>query len=84
MSRLGDTLKEQMPLDRVLAKCGECGIELFDSEKSDEGSPKIVGNIIEMEARAHRSKTGHDDLEVGIDKPPTVEPMECHVTVNTK
>lgn len=80
---LAEVLKEEMPINRVVAECGECGYELFDSAKSKEKWPGVVASIIEISTLSHRENTGHDDLQVDIDKPPEVtREIECTVTVN--
>lgn len=81
MSKLGQTLKEEMPIKRVLAECGECGVELFDSVKHSPESAIITGDIITMKARAHRETSNHCDLQVKIEKRPTTEPIDFNITV---
>lgn len=78
---LGKTLKEKRPVDRVVAECGKCGMEFFDSMKTPM-KPIMAGNSIELEAEAHRSETGHDDLQVEIDKPVPKKTIDATITVN--
>ena len=71
-----------MPIDRLRAECRDCGVEFFDSAKNVEKSPLIVGDIIEIKARAHRVETGHDNLNVSLDKPTPVKEIDATITVN--
>ena len=82
MSRLGRILKDEMPIDRVLAECGDCGVEFFDSAKDAEKTALVAGNIIALEAKAHRAKTDHDNLDVSLDKPTPVKEIDATITVN--
>ena len=81
-SRLGRKLKDEMPIDRLRAECGDCGVEFFDSAKDAEKSPLIVGGIIETKARAHRVEAGHDNLDVSLDRPTPVKEIDARITVN--
>lgn len=83
MSGLSKTLKDEIPIERVVAKCGKCSFEIFDSKKSSEDWPVIVGDIIEVKYEKHRNETSHNDLNVAIDKPMKMKrEIDCTVTVN--
>ena len=81
-ARLGRRLKDEIPIDRLRAECGDCGVEFFDSRKDAEKSPLIVGGIIETKALAHRDKTGHNNLNVSLYKPTPVKKIDARITVN--
>ena len=81
--RLGKTLKEKMPIERVVAECGVCGVELYDSLKEKPNRPHITGAIIETQTHSHREKTGHEDLQINIDKPTPVKEIDATINVNS-
>jgi hypothetical protein len=81
-ARLGERLKDELPIDRLRAECEDCGVEFFDSRKNAEKSPLIVGGIIETKARAHRVEAGHDNLDVSLDRPTPVKEIDATITVN--
>jgi len=81
MSRLGRKLKDEMPIDRLKAYCGECEERFFDSATDAEKSALIAGDIIAVQAKAHRNTTGHDDLQVDIEKPVPVKEIDATITV---
>lgn len=79
---LGDVLEEEMPIERLTAECGVCGFSMFDSKKTTGATPLIADNIIATHAEKHRNKTGHDDLQVEIDKRAATQNIDVTVTVN--
>ena len=85
MTSLAGVLKKQMPIDRLVATCDECGEVFFDSKTDSHrrGEGILTARTIEIQARAHRAKSGHDDLDVTIDKPEPVEEIEATITVDT-
>lgn len=43
----------------------------------------LTGMTISTKAKAHRERTGHADLDVDIDKPPSIErEIDATITVN--
>jgi len=79
---LGDVLEEEMPIERLTAECGVCGFSMFDSNESTGATPHISGDIIASYAKKHRNLTGHDDLQVEIDKRAATQKIDVTVTVN--
>lgn len=78
---LAETLVEESPIDRVTAECGECEMEFFDSMKT-QAKPYFAADLISMKAEQHRSRVGHDDLQVDIQKPTPPKTIDATVTVN--
>lgn len=84
---LEESLEEHWPPHRVIAECGECGGEFFDTEKEQPAMwrPSYLATLIKTFAQKHESKTGHASIDVAVDTEPTpVREIECRVTVNTK
>ena len=79
--KLRERLQEEKPIDMIVAECGICKQELFHSHKGDALKMGIneAGEAIELQQRAHKSKTGHDDLHVHLDQPTPPEPVEYTV-----
>ena len=82
---LESTLKEHWPPNRIVASCGQCGKEFYDTHKED---PTMAGYsffsiLLKIYARKHKKHTGHKDLQVDINKEPTpVREIDCEITVN--
>lgn len=85
MSRLLDSLQELQPIDSLVATCDECGEEFFNSNKDPIRSDELIltARAIEMQARAHRSETGHDSLDVGVEKTAPLKEIEATITVDS-
>lgn len=81
---LEEVLQEHWPPQRVIATCGECGGEFFDSEKEELAISGVsyLSTFLEVKARRHERKTNHNDLQVGIDKTEPVKEIEATITVN--
>lgn len=83
---LKDTLEEHWPPSRVIAECGECDSELFDTEKERpikiNGGWSVTSDLITICALKHREESGHNDLQVGINSTTPVREIEATITVN--
>lgn len=77
-------LEEHWPPSRVVAECGECGAELFDTEKERPStwSAPILSDVIVTFALKHREESGHNDLQVDINSMAPVREIDATVTVN--
>jgi hypothetical protein len=81
---LETALEENWPPSRVIAECGECGGELFDSKKEKPAmyGPSYYSSLITTLARSHRQKSGHNDLQVNINSTTPVREINATITVN--
>jgi hypothetical protein len=81
---LEEKLEEHWPPSRVIAECGECGGELFDTKKERPStwSSGILSSLITMFALKHREESGHNDLQVNINSTTPVREIEATITVN--
>lgn len=77
-------LEEHWPPNRVIAECGECGEELFDTKKERVAiwQASYFSTLIAAFASKHREDTGHNDLQVDINSTTPVREIEATITVN--
>lgn len=78
------TLKEQEPIERVKATCGVCEAVLYDSRNAKDEWPSCakMASLIRAYAKKHHGDSGHEDLQIALDKRTPVREIDATITVN--
>lgn len=84
MTNLERVLNKNWPIESVVVKCGECGMEILHSKKQlpTDFNPKGIAVWVKTFSESHLDTTGHTDINVAVNKKTPVQEMDVTVTVN--
>lgn len=83
VSKLEEVFAEHWSPKRVLTKCDECGVTLFDTDETQPTiwKPSYMATLIKTLACQHEAQAGHRSLDIEIDESSAVREIDCTITV---
>lgn len=82
---LKDTLEKHWPPDRIKMQCRVCNSTLYDTVRDNERYSVpifIVTSKMQMRAKEHKNKTGHNSFQADVEKPEPINEVDINLTVN--